>query len=161
MWDVWDVYKRQGRDCWRIFDGGTGSTLPLPCREDDDELVISLFYHCCYLVILHCRELSIDSFSLKIYFYFTILFYTISVHRKLTKINLSTKYSRRYINPQYSNVRTMVFDKHSTDRPLIRSMSVFICREQNIANRLIIDWWVQIRRATRYRGCSGSASIGI
>ena len=26
-----------GRDDWRIFEGGTGSTLPMPCCEDDDD----------------------------------------------------------------------------------------------------------------------------
>ena len=25
------------RDGWRIFEGGTGSTLPMACCEDDDD----------------------------------------------------------------------------------------------------------------------------
>ena len=26
-----------GRDGWRIFEGGIGSTLPMACCEDDDD----------------------------------------------------------------------------------------------------------------------------
>ena len=31
------IWVDPGRDGWRIFEGGTGSTLPTSCREDDDE----------------------------------------------------------------------------------------------------------------------------
>ena len=42
------VWVDPGRDGWRIFEGGTGSTLPMPCCENDDYYYY--YYYCCRCV---------------------------------------------------------------------------------------------------------------
>ena len=36
------VWVNPGRDGWRIFEGGTGSTLPMPCCKGNDELKVNI-----------------------------------------------------------------------------------------------------------------------